>query len=144
MGILAHRSFPNEIANGVAITKNLYRKDFYGNVINIQLGEEPVVNPNKDIVSEQILCYEGADVELYSNKEVIEVITYSSLSKNKLILSEDEILNLSKQLYTIKKYFYKKVYKRRKTFLNFGLDIEFKIDGNNRNLYIKQARYFND
>ena len=144
MGILAHRSFPNEIANGVAITKNLYRKEFYGNVINIQLGEEPVVNPKKDIISEQLLCYEGANVELYNDKKAIEIIAYSSLSKHKLILSNEEILNLSKQLSTIKKYFYKKVYRTGKSFLNFGLDVEFKIDGNNRDLYIKQARYFND
>ncbi len=144
MGILTHRSFPNEIANGVAITKNLYRKDFYGNVINMQLGEEPVVNPNKDITSEQILSYEGSDVELYNKKKAIEIITYSSLSKNKLILYDKEILSLAKQLNVIKKHFYKKVYKRRKSFLNFGLDIEFKIDGDNRDLYIKQTRYFND
>ncbi|OSY89213.1 hypothetical protein WH52_00735 [Tenacibaculum holothuriorum] len=144
MGILAHRSFPNEIANGVAITKNLYRKDFYGNVINIQLGEEPVVNPKKDIISEQLLCYEGADIELYNDKKAIEIIAYSSLSNNKLILTNDEILNLSKQLSIIKKYFYKKIYRTGKSFLNFGLDVEFKIDGNNRDLYIKQARYFND
>lgn len=144
MGILAHRSFPNEIANGVAITKNLYRKDFYGNVINLQLGEEPVVNPNKNVISEQLICYEGADIPLYSDKKAIEIITYSSLNKNTLILKNLEILNLSKQLTYIKKHFYKKVYKRRKSFLNFGLDIEFKIDGKHRDLYIKQARYFND
>ncbi|CAL2103011.1 Phosphoenolpyruvate synthase [Tenacibaculum sp. 190130A14a] len=144
MGVLAHRSFPNEYANGVAITKNLYRKNFYGNVINLQLGEEPVVNPKPNIVSEQIICYEGAEVDLYKDKKVIEVISYSSLNNNQLILSQKEILNLSQQLYKLKRHFHKKVYKRRKSFLNFGLDVEFKIDGPNKDLYIKQARYFND
>lgn len=144
MGILAHRSFPNEYANGVAITKNLYRKNFDGNVINLQLGEEPVVNPKPNVTSEQIICYEGADVELYKNKKIIEVISYSSLTKNKLILTKDKIAQLSQQLYRLKKHFYKNVYKSRGTFLNFGLDVEFKIDGENKDLYIKQARYFND
>ncbi|WP_299104499.1 PEP/pyruvate-binding domain-containing protein [uncultured Tenacibaculum sp.] len=144
MGVLVHRSFPNEYANGVAITKNLYRKNFYGNVINLQLGEEPVVNPKPNVTSEQIICYEGAKVDLYKNKKVIEIISYSSLHNNQLILEQEKILNLSKQLYILKKHFYRKVYKRRKTFLNFGLDVEFKIDGPNKDLYIKQARYFND
>lgn len=144
MGILVHRSFPNEAANGVVITKNLYRKGYYGKVINVQLGEESVVDPKDGIVCDQILCYAGANAKLYDDKDIIEIISYSSINHGKLVLSEKEILTISEQTENIKKRFYKKVYKRKKSYLNFALDIEFKIDGPNRDLYIKQARYYND
>lgn len=144
MGILVHRSFPNEKANGVAITKNLYRKKYFGTIINVQLEEVPVVNPDESITCDQIICYAGANSKLY-DKDIIEVISYSSINNNKLVLSEPEIIKLTKQLEIIKKhYYFNKLYKSKKTYLNYALDIEFKIDGASRDLYIKQARYFND
>ena len=39
MGILVHRSFPEEQINGVAITKNLYRDSYFGYVVNAQKGK---------------------------------------------------------------------------------------------------------
>lgn len=144
MGILVHRSFPSEKANGVAITKNLYRKNYYGTVINVQLGEEPVVDPNEAVTCDQLICYSGTKTSLY-DRNIVEVISHSSLNNNKLILSEKETVKLTQQLEQIKKhYFYNRLYKVKSTYLNYGLDVEFKIDGATRDLYIKQVRYFND
>ena len=49
MAILCHRSFPGESANGVVITKNLYRKNYRGFVVNAQKGDVSVVKPPIDV-----------------------------------------------------------------------------------------------
>ena len=59
-------------------------------------------------------------------------------------MTEAEIITLSEQLEKIKKHYYYNVYKSKQKYLEFGLDIEFKLDGEDRQLYIKQVRYFND
>ncbi|AXO78903.1 pyruvate, phosphate dikinase [Olleya aquimaris] len=144
MGVLVHRSFPNEKANGVAITKNLYRKNYLGNVINVQVGEASVVQPETGVTCDQIICYSGSSSKLYNQKRIVEIISHSNLNNGNLVMSETEIINLSEQLEKIKKHYYYNVYKSKQKYLEFGLDIEFKLDGENRDLYIKQVRYFND
>lgn len=143
MGILVHRAFPNEIANGVAITKNIYRESNFGYVINIQKGNESVVEPKKGVVCDQVICYESGESKIYSEKDIIEVITKSSLNNNELIMSDEEILHLAKQLEIIKRYYF-----NRNTsytdYTSFGLDIEFKLDTEKRTLYLKQVRHYND
>lgn len=141
MGILVHRSFPNEIANGVAITKNIYRDSKLGFVINVQVGNKSVVDPKPGVVCDQIICYEGGKNKIYTEKDIIEVITKSSLNKNKLIMSDTEIIHLTKQLERIKQYYHSK---SNFDYDNFGLDIEFKLEEGTRNLYLKQVRYYND
>ncbi len=143
MGVLVHRSFPAEKANGVAITKNLYRENYLGNVINVQLGEASVVQPEQGVTCDQIICYSGSSSQLYNEKRIIEIITHSNLNNGALVMTETEIIHLSEQLEKIKKHYYYNVYKSKKQYLNFGLDIEFKLIDDNRELYIKQVRYFN-
>lgn len=143
MGILVHRSFPNEDVNGVAITKNLYRPDNYGFVVNAQLGNENVVKPKQGIVSDQFICYPNSADNIYKNKNTIDIITQSSLNNDKLVMTEDEIQNLANQLEIIKRYFRRHTF-TSKSYLEFGLDIEFKLEENNRELYIKQVRLYND
>ncbi|WP_397362535.1 PEP/pyruvate-binding domain-containing protein [Olleya sp. R77988] len=144
MGVLVHRSFPNEKANGVAITKNLYRKNYLGNVINVQVGEASVVQPEDGVTCDQIICYSGSSSKLYNEKRIVEIISHSNLNNGELVMTEAEIIKLSEQLEKIKKHYYYNVYKSKKKYLEFGLDIEFKLDGEDRQLYIKQVRYFND
>jgi len=143
MGILVHRSFPNEEVNGVAITKNLYRPDNYGFVVNAQLGNESVVKPERGIVSDQFICYSNNADNIYKDKNIVDIITQSSLNDNKLVMSETEIQNLANQLELIKRYFISHTF-TFKSYLDFGLDIEFKLEAKNRELYIKQVRIFND
>ena len=142
MGILVHRAFPNEVANGVAITKNIYRESNFGYVVNVQIGNESVVEPKKGVVCDQVICYESGESKIYSEKDIIEVITKSSLNDNKLIMSDAEILHLVKQLEVIKHYYFNR--SGEYDYVKFGLDVEFKLAANNRTLYIKQVRYYND
>lgn len=143
MAILVHRSFPNEDVNGVAITKNLYRPDYYGFVVNAQLGEESVVKPTTGVVSDQFICYPDQLDNVYSDNFTIDIITTSSLNNGKLVMTQEEIQNLANQLEIIKKYF-KPHTSTLVEYLNHGLDMEFKLDGPKRDLYIKQVRLYND
>lgn len=143
MGILVHRAFPNENVNGVAITKNLYHEDSFGFVINAQLGDESVVKPTKGNKCDQFICFPNLEENIFYNKNVVDVIALSNLNNNKLIMSEVEIQNLANQLEIIKKYFYDYI-DPDKSYYEFGLDIEFKLDAVSRDLYFKQVRLYND
>lgn len=142
MGVLVHRSFPDEEVNGVAITKNIYRPESYGFVINAQVHNESVVKPKKGIVSDQFICYPDNSDNIYENKNTIDIITQSNLNGNKLVMTSTEIQKLANQLDLIKKYYISHTL-TSKSYLEFGLDIEFKLD-RNRVLYIKQVRIYND
>lgn len=142
MGVLVHRSFPEEEVNGVAITKNLYRDSYFGYVVNAQIGNEMVVKPSKGVICDQFICYPSTLNNMYDENNTIEIITTSSLLNGNLVMTENEILNLANQLERIKKHFYNQSIQLY-DFQTFAMDIEFKIDGANRTLYIKQARKFN-
>lgn len=144
MGILAHRSFPNEEVNGVAITTNLYRDNYLGFVVNAQLGNENVVDPTSGVTCDQLICYPSEQVSGYGrNGGSIDIITYSSLNNGKLVMTDQEIKDLANVLERIKRQYLRKHY-TDKTYLNFGLDLEFKLDANTRQLYVKQMRIFNN
>jgi hypothetical protein len=141
MGILVHRSFPNEAVNGVAITKNLYRENYIGFVVNAQIGDISVVDPPKGITCDQFIC-SPKDINS-SFQNTIEVITFSSLNHQKMVMTEKEIENLAEQLDVIKRFFFSKSKTHFSGYESFGLDIEFKLDEKTRRLYIKQARIYN-
>ncbi len=141
MGILVHRSFPNEAVNGVAITKNLYRENYIGFVVNAQIGDISVVDPPKGITCDQFIC-SPKDINS-SFQNTIEVITFSSLNHQKMVMTEKEIENLAEQLDVIKRFFFSKSKTHFSSYESFGLDIEFKLDEKTRRLYIKQARIYN-
>jgi len=143
MGILVHRSFPTEAVNGVAITKNLYRHGYLGFTVNAQLGNENVVQPSPGIICDQFICYPNTLHNMYDEHHTIEIITTSSLNNGQLVMTPEEIYNLAYQLHVIKKHFFYTPYNGGEYAL-FAMDVEFKIDGENRTLYIKQARPFND
>ena len=140
MGVLVHRSFPDELANGVVITKNLFRKDFSGITVNIQKGENSVVKPEKGEVCEQFTAY---DLNLFNTKNNnldVDYISNSSLNENKPLLTAEEINNL----YHVSKKIESKMNQHWNKFNIKPVDLEFKIVGEKRELYIKQARIFND
>ena len=146
MGILCHRSFPNEKANGVVITKNLYRDNYRGFVINVQFGETSVVNPPEGTTCEQMICYSDKNDSFYGKKNIVEYLSYSSLlpDNTQRVLTTHEVTLLTQEISRIKKAYYDKFYKESSTdtYYNYGLDLEFKVYGPNRQLYIKQVRPF--
>ena len=146
MAILCHRSFPGESANGVVITKNLYRKNYRGFVVNAQKGDVSVVKPPIDVTCEQLICYSDKDDAFYGEKEIVEYISYSNILEpsEKSVLSTDEVIDLTRSLSKIKKYMYQRNKKalRKTPYYEYGLDFEFKLFGKTRQLYIKQMRPF--
>jgi pyruvate,water dikinase len=139
MGVLVHRSFPDELANGVVISKNIFRENFPGITVNVQKGENSVVKPEKGEICEQFVAYhfnsgtndDDFDVDYTSN---------SSLNNNEPLLSRKEM----SRLFMVTKKIEERMnrYWRKNQF--HPVDIEFKIVGENRYLYIKQVRPFND
>ncbi len=145
MGILVHRSFPDEAANGVCITSNLYRDNVNGFVFNVQLGEESIVKPEPGVSCDQFICYSDSPYEFYTDKDIVEYISLSSLNEGRPIMTTEEILSTTRYLLAVKKHFFD-LYEGAKdegaSFSDFALDVEFKLEETSRKLYIKQARLF--
>jgi len=57
MGVLVHRSFPDEEANGVVVTRNIYRSTG-GITVNVQKGEASVVMPKNGEITEIFTAYQ--------------------------------------------------------------------------------------
>ena len=148
MGVLCHRSFPDEKANGVVITKNLYRNNYRGFVINAQYGETSVVNPPDSVTCEQIICYSDKNDSFYGKKNIAEYLSYSNVlpKTEKLVLSTEEITKLTKEISKIKKELYKRnaIKEMEPPYYEYGLDLEFKIYGEKRQIYNKQIRPFDN
>ncbi len=145
MGILVHRSFPQEEANGVVITKDLYRPDTYldGMTINVQLGDVSVVEPPKGITCDQLVIVH--EIEESNFSRIVEYLANSSLTSGKTVLNEEEVKRLELAAKVIRDYFWEKGLHNKKIFsFDLVLDIEFKFQGENRDLYIKQVRFYND
>ncbi len=141
MGVLVHRAFGTEEANGVAITKDLYRDGYPAITVNVQKGEYSVVLPENQEIPEQFLVKFSSAVT-GSDAIAVDYISHSSLNNFQPLLSMDEIKLLSSYLYAIKKHFY---YASGRAvlstdFFNFAMDIEFKLDKGSRKIYVKQAR----
>ena len=140
MGVLVHRSFPDELANGVIITQNIFRKNFPGITVNIQKGENSVVKPEKGEICEQFTAYYLMPEKTADEDFNVDYISNSNLNKNEPLLSRKEMIRLnfvSQKIETQMNRYWKK---NRSN----PVDIEFKIVGENRDLYIKQVRPFND
>jgi hypothetical protein len=138
MGVLIHRAFPDEIANGVVITDNLFRDEFPGITVNVQLGDHSVVQPEKGEICEQFTVYH---FDIFNPKKEMEVdyTAHSNLNHYQPLMSREEIKNL----YKAAKLIETNINKYWKKFTVKPIDIEFKIVGPERRLYIKQVRVFN-
>jgi len=137
MAILCHRSFPDEDANGVAITANIYDTAgidpaFY---INVQVGEESVVFPEDGVTTDQIIYY------YYTPGQPAVYIQHSSLvPAGETVLSARQLHALGGALDAVHTTFLP-VYGSEDF---YGMDTEFKFDQNpstgELQLYMKQAR----
>jgi len=140
MAILSHHSFPDEEANGVAITANIYdttgmEPAFY---VNVQLGGESVVQPEAGVTSDIFLYYydmPGQPVVYLANSSLIE--------DDETVLSSAQTYALGNALSAIHSYYYE-VYGGDGF---YGMDVEFKFDDSwdddttdEPQLWVKQAR----
>lgn len=136
MGVLISPSFPDETANGVAVTRNMVRPELGTAVyLNTQAGEEAVTNPNPTITPEELL------VQIPSLQ--LHYLKLSSLpaAQNKPIMTDQEAQTLARYFWMIHEHF-KALHDPQNTNPDFAMDMEFKIDTRNseRKIYIKQAR----
>lgn len=129
MGVLVHRSFPKEKSNGVVITKNIYRNDYPGFVINAQFGDVSVVRPPENIICEQLICNATNLTHNSTKKLSVKYISKSNLQKGD-VLNRQELEKLYSTVEWISQYYFRKT---------AYVDIEFKFDENGQ-LYIKQVR----
>lgn len=131
MGILVHPSFPDESANGVAISTNIFdssnSSDTY---IVVQKGEVSIVNPTGNTTPDQFL------IRWYENPELL-FTSYSNINHGQPVLSKQESVRLGCYMQAIHSHFQPHFSQPKKP---FAMDVEFKIDGPQRQLYIKQAR----
>lgn len=140
MAVLVHRSFPDEMVNGVAITAHLYRSEFTGFTINLQKGDIDVVSPPDGIMAEQVILINTVNFGGTDARVSEEFITFSSLSPNEPILNKDQYAQLYEALELVKTHFYWNTsWDRKGSFTDYALDIEFKFDQNGQ-LYLKQVR----
>ncbi len=146
MGVLIHRSFPEEEANGVVVTKNIYRNTG-GITVNVQIGENSVVMPKPGEITEIFTVYEYQQAA-WKGKVIIDYVSFSILNKYQPIMSEKEIQNLYQAVKDIKieiltnKNLYAGVNEKYSPGKNCEFDLEFKLMGKNRDLYIKQVRVY--
>ena len=136
MAILVHRSFPNEVANGVLISKNLYRK-YNGITVNVQVGENSVVEPENGNISDEFYAYDfnSSDEELS-----IDYRSISNLNNGNTVLNKEEIMLLFKTVPKLQRSMNRLWKKHHRMRTSYPLDIEFKLVGESRQLYLKQAR----
>ncbi len=144
MGVLVHRSFPDEDANGVIITKNPYNSnDAY--IINVQYKEYSIVFPEPGILNDQIMLLTWSNVS--GQNFTIEYLTFSNVPElnGETVMTDEELYELGAYCKALKNHFYDNLpHSCNCIKKNFGLDIEFKIDSQveDRKLYIKQARFY--
>lgn len=129
MSVLAHRNFPDEDINGVIITKNIYRADYPGIVINAQKGDISTVSPTYSVTCEQLILTQNRLMNPFSKKVSAKYISYSSFHPEGPLLNYSQLLQLQKSVDAINNY-----YASKKT----DWDLEFKFEKNV--LFIKQVR----
>jgi hypothetical protein len=137
MAMLVHRSFPDEEANGVALTNNPYDTSglspaFY---VNAQLGGASVVLPAAGVSTDQYLHYFSQ-----TGQPVVYLGRSNLTAAGAHVLTDAQVLELSTALDKIHSYF-------RASYGTgvdwYAMDVEWKFDGapgETPALFIKQAR----
>ena len=141
MALLVHRSFPDEEANGVALTDNPFDPSglepaFF---VNVQLGETSVVLPPAGVTTESFLYYFDRP------DQPVTFISRSSLvAEGETVLTAAQTRELGQALARIREFF-TPVYAPRAGdgYDWWAMDVEFKFDGEPGEtpaLFVKQAR----
>ncbi|MDP1829235.1 MAG: PEP/pyruvate-binding domain-containing protein [Archangium sp.] len=143
MALLVHRNFPDEEANGVAVTSNPYDASgldpaFY---VNVQWGgAAEVVAPPPGVKSDEFLYY------FSQPNQPITFLTHSNLvAPNTTVLDGTQTYQLGRALDAIHKRFSAAYGPGAGNLGWYAMDVEFKFDddgvpGQRPTLWVKQAR----
>jgi hypothetical protein len=134
MGVLVHPNFDDELANGVAVTKNPYDPVWPGFYVNVQVGESLVTNPDPDATPDELLISAIGEHDEYET----QYIRRSTLTTGgRPVMTDEQLAGLTGLLATIQAGF-KAIYAKDDDD-GFAMDVEFKVDAAGR-LAVKQAR----
>ena len=138
MALLCHPAYTDERANGVAITANVYDTSglepaFY---VNVQLGEESVVDPAEGVTTDQLIYYYDLP-----GQPVVYIGHSSLVAEGASVLTAAQLYELGTALSAIHDRF-APVYGATGGF--YGMDTEFKFDADpdtgEWKVALKQAR----
>ncbi len=134
MGVLVHPNYDDEVANGVAVTKNPFDPNWDGFYVNVQVGESLVTNPDPNATPDELLISAIGPNEEYET----QYIRRSTLTVDGArVMTPEQIAELTEALETIQRRF-RGIYRAENT-PGFAMDVEFKVDVAGR-LVVKQAR----
>jgi hypothetical protein len=142
MAILSHRSFPDEYANGVALTANPFdasglEPGFY---INVQRGEASVVMPDRGVTSDELIYQFDRP-----GQPVIYLERSTLVPPGESVLTGAQLFSLGEALSRIHRHFFESYGPPASDPLRwYGMDVELKFDepeaGAEPVLFVKQAR----
>ncbi|MBL4685689.1 MAG: hypothetical protein JKY37_13935, partial [Nannocystaceae bacterium] len=130
---------PNEEANGVALTANIFDQSgaepgFY---INVQQGDASVVKPDAGVTSDQLVYHFD-----FPGQPVVFVAHSSLVAEGETVLTNQQLYDLGTALKSIHLYF-SGIYPPNANGW-YAMDVEFKFDDIDEHdepiLWIKQAR----
>lgn len=132
MGILVSRAFPHEDSNGVAFTGDPVAGHKGHFVINVQLGDESVVQPGTGVIPEKVLI----QVSDAGVQDIRRMRSSSLLPEGEWILSDAQLQELGAVLFQIDRDLPVELgeYSRQQVYM----DVEFKFDKGE--LVVKQVR----
>ena len=111
MGVLVHPNFDDELANGVAVTKNPYDPVWPGFYVNVQVGESLVTNPDPNATPDELLISAIGEHGEYET----QYIRRSTLTQDgAAVMTPAQITGLTELLETIQARF-KVLYGKRAT-----------------------------
>jgi len=133
MGVLCHPNQDDELANGVAVSRNIIDPAWTGYYVNAQLGESLVTNPDPNAIPEEFLIARLLGNTTYT----IQHVTYSNLvPEGQTVITTAQAEQLATRLASIHNRF-QPLY--RGVSGVFAMEIEWKITSTGE-LQIKQAR----
>jgi hypothetical protein len=142
MALLVHRSFPNEEANGVALTANPFdtkgvEPGFY---INVQEGSASVVQPDPGVTTDQYIHH-----WTFPNQPTVFLANSSLVPEGEHVLTSTETIAVGRALSAIHDYFSKAYGPESGNQGWYAMDVEFKFDQpldetQPVQLWVKQAR----
>jgi pyruvate,water dikinase len=139
MAVLMNPSYPDELANGVAITANIFDPAAEGEdafYVNAQRGETSVVSPDPSVVAEQLIYY-----YFHANQPATVLATSSLPPLGTPVLTRAQLFDLGTQLDALRRHF-DDIFSAPPGYGHLPMDVEWKLvgDAEGTHIEVKQAR----